>query len=138
MIQKAREKKIYDELIVEDFSKILSQRIRVFDLFICVDVFIYFGDLSEIFKLLRNRSRSLAILAFSTEHSDKRSFALSRFGRFSHSKDYIHSLINEYGFELVSFKTENLRKEGKKWVKGDFYLARRTNNNSYNDSAMVA
>jgi len=138
MIEKARKKKIYDELIVEDFSKVLGQRIRVFDLFICIDVFIYFGDLSEIFKLLRNRSRSLSVLAFSTEHSDKRSFTLSRFGRFSHSKNYIHSLINEYGFELVSFRTENLRKEGKKWVKGDFYLARRTKNNFCIDSAMVA
>ena len=66
----------------------------------------------------------MSVLVFSKEHSYVEDFSLSRFGRFSHSKNYIQSLIKQYGFELIAFKTANLRTDGKKWVKGGLHLAR--------------
>ena len=138
MIERAKEKRIYDELVVEDFSKVLWQSKRIYDLFICADIFIYFGDLAEIFQSLQNRSREKSLLIFSTEHFHGEGFSLSRFGRFAHSRNYIQSLIDLYGFELISFKTGNLRNEGTKWVEGGFYLARRIHDEAFGENKMVA
>ena len=125
MIQKAEEKKIYDDFFIQDMSSFLYETTNSFDFFICADVFIYFGDLSSLFELIKNRSQKSATLAFWTEHSKTEDFYLSKVGRFCHSKKYILSLLKQNGFKLISFETNKLRKEGKNWIDGDFYIAQR-------------
>ena len=125
MIQKAKEKKIYDDFFIQDISSFLNETTNCFDFFICADVFIYFGDLSSLFKLIKNRSQKSSTLAFWTENSKTDDFYLSKVGRFCHSKKYILSLLKQSGFKLISFETNKLRKEGKNWIDGDFYIAQR-------------
>ena len=125
MIQKAEERKVYDSFFIQDISSYLYETANRFDFFICADVFIYFGDLSSLFKLIKNRSQKSSTLAFWTEHSKTDDFYLSKVGRFCHSRKYILSLLKQSGFKLISFETNKLRKEGKNWVEGDFYIAQR-------------
>ena len=57
--------------------------------FIAADVFVYIGDLSEIFSTIRSRSEVNALFAFCTEENVLEYVYLERTGRYSHSLKYI-------------------------------------------------
>ena len=54
MLDQAKKKNIYNELIKEDIVTYLSNNYFDFDYFVSLDVFIYIGDLSNIFKLIKS------------------------------------------------------------------------------------
>ena len=100
----------------------MSIEVLNFDYFILADVFIYIGDLYEIFQLIKTRNKSKGKLLFSTEHTDKNNFFLEKSGRYSHSKKYIETLCNEFCYNLSYFETTNLRKSNDGFIIGGLYL----------------
>ena len=122
MLEKASTKKIYDKLEHKDIVEYLSTQDLEFNYFISTDVFIYVGELSQIFKLIKFRNRLKGKFIFSTEHTDKDGFFLEQTGRYSHSKKYIETLCNEFGYKLSHFETINLRKEKDRFIIGGLYL----------------
>ena len=86
------------------------------------DVFIYLGDLSETFQLIKAGKKRPGKLAFSTEHLETGSFKLERSGRYAHSKHYIISLCSQFGFELSHFSTIKLRKDKAAFLTGGLYI----------------
>jgi predicted TPR repeat methyltransferase len=122
MLEKASTKNIYDKLEHKDIVEYLSTQDLNFNYFISTDVFIYVGELSQIFKLIKFRNRLKGKFIFSTEHTDKDGFFLEQTGRYSHSKKYIENLCNEFGYKLSHFETTNLRKEKDKFIIGGLYL----------------
>ena len=122
MLEKARNKNIYDKLMHRDILDYLSTEDLNFDYFISSDVFIYVGDLSDVFRLIKSRNRSGGKLVFSTEHTDKEGFFLEKSGRYSHSKTYIESLCERFNYTLSHFETGNLRKEKGVFITGGWYL----------------
>jgi predicted TPR repeat methyltransferase len=93
-----------------------------FDYFISLDVFVYIGDLSDVFRLIKSRNKTGGKLAFSTEDYDGDGFFLRQSGRYSHSKKYIESLCKTFGYELRHFETQVLRKEKGGYLTGGLYL----------------
>ena len=122
MLEKASAKNIYNKLQHKDIVEYLSTENLDFNYFISADVFVYVGELSEIFKLIKSRNKSKGKFAFSTEHTDKDGFFLEQTGRYSHSKKYIETLCDEFGYKLSHFETTNLRKEKDKFIIGGLYL----------------
>ena len=122
MLKKASDKNIYDKLEHKDILEYLSTEDLDFNYFISCDVLIYIGELSKIFRLIKSRNKSKGKFAFSTEHTDRDGFFLEKSGRYSHSKKYIESLCNEFGYKLSHFETTNLRKEKDKFIIGGLYL----------------
>jgi len=122
MLEKASAKNIYDKLQHEDIVEYLSTKNLDFNYFISCDVFVYVGELSEIFKLIKSRNKSKGKFVFSTEHTDRDGFFLEKSGKYSHSKKYIESLCNEFGYKLSHFETANLRKEKDKFIIGGLYF----------------
>ena len=122
MLEKASAKNIYDKLQHKDIVEYLSTENLDFNYFISTDVFIYVGELSKIFRLIKSRNKSKGKFVFSTEHTDRDGFFLEKSGRYSHSKKYIESLCNEFGYKLSHFETTNLRKEKDKFIIGGLYL----------------
>lgn len=118
MLEKAKEKNIYNKLTHGDIADYLLKEDLDFDYFISTDTFVYIGDLSDIFRLIKSRNRSGGKLVFSTEHRDKEMFILERTGRYSHSKKYIESLCEKFDYKLSYFEKSDLRKE-----KGEFLTA---------------
>jgi len=82
MLDKAKEKNVYDKLIKKDIVAYLSNESLNFDYFISTDVFIYIGDLSEVFRLIKSRNKTGGKLAFSTENYDGDGFFLEQSGRY--------------------------------------------------------
>ena len=122
MLDQAKEKNIYDELVHSDILEYLSNKELNFDCFISTDVFIYVGDLSEVFNLIKSRNKKPAKLAFSTEHTDKDGFHIEMSGRYSHSKSYIENLCEQFGYKIIHFSTTNLRKEKESHIVGGIYI----------------
>ncbi len=105
-----------------DITEFLKQTKLKFDCFISTDVFIYVGELSEIFYLLKSCKKKSGKLAFSTEHKEGKGFYLEKSGRYSHSKHYIEKLCEEFGFSLSYFKKTNLRNQDNIPILGGVYI----------------
>ena len=122
MLRQARAKDVYDKLIHGDIAEHLAQADLDFDYFISTDVFIYIGELSDIFRLIKSKNRRRAKLVFSTEHAEGKDFYLEKSGRYSHSKSYIEGLCNKYGYHLSHFEKTKLRKDKGEFLTGGLYL----------------
>ena len=122
MLKKASAKNTYDKLEHKDILEYLSTKDLNFNYFISSDVFIYVGELSEVFRLIKSRNKLKGKFIFSTEHTNKDGFFLEKSGRYSHSKKYIESLCDKFDYKLSHFETTNLRKEKDKFIMGGLYL----------------
>ena len=122
MLDEAKKKNIYDELTMQDILGYLASADLNFDYFIATDVFVYIGDLSDVFHLIKSRNRNSGKLVFSTEHYDGEEFSLQQSGRYSHSRIYIESLCQKFGYKLRHFETQPLRKQKKQYINGGLYL----------------
>ena len=67
MVAKTRELDVYDRLIEGDVVDILSSSKEKYDLFIALDVFIYIGELTKMFKTVRQCCNKNALFIFSIE-----------------------------------------------------------------------
>jgi predicted TPR repeat methyltransferase len=122
MLNEAKKKNIYNKLTKEDILAYLSNESLNFDYFVSTDVFIYIGDLSDIFRLIKSRNKTGGKLAFSTEDYDGDDFFLEKSGRYSHSKNYIDDLCEKFGYKLRHFETQALRKDKNEYISGGLYL----------------
>ena len=123
MLDIAKKKKIYDELLTGDICNILERSTKKYNLFIIADVFIYIGELQDVFSKIKNRSEEGAIVVFSTEHLEAEDYRLVK-QRYRHSKNYIEKILKQNNFNLIDFKTEKLRKDNNNYINGGIYLAK--------------
>jgi len=122
MLEKAKGKSVYNNLVKQDIVDYLSNTNLNFDYFVSTDVFIYIGDLSDVFRLIKSRNETGGKLVFSTEDYDGDGFFLEQSGRYSHSKKYIEGLCEKFDYELSHFETQTLRKEKGEYITGGLYL----------------
>ena len=122
MLEQAKKKNVYDNLIHRDITEYLATENLDFDYFISADVFVYLGDLSTVFQLIKSRNKAGGKLVFSTENTDKDGFSLEQSGRYSHSKQYIEGLCEKFDYQLCHFENLNLRKEKNLYISGGLYL----------------
>ena len=122
MLEKASKLNIYCELVHSDVLDFLATIETKFDLFTAADVFIYLGDLTDVFQKMLNRSNVGAKVLFTTEHFGGETYRLNATGRFSHSPKYIEKLCSDIEARIVSFETSHLRNDAGKSVRGGFYL----------------
>jgi predicted TPR repeat methyltransferase len=126
MVNKAKKRNIYDELMVGDVLAPVSAPGATFDLIIAVDVFIYIGDLSRVFAAAKTALRPGGLFAFSTEaeDNDNGAFVLRTSGRYAHTERYIRYLAGEAGLTEISVNRVVLRKEAGKAIEGNIFVLR--------------
>jgi predicted TPR repeat methyltransferase len=127
MVTKARERQVYDELLVDDLIPPLLTNPQGFDLVLAADVFVYIGDLGPVFKATAASLRPSGLFMFSTEKDESgRDFVLRNSGRYAHSMNYVTNLATGLDFEVVSTEDVMLRKEGGKDIQGNVYVLRQS------------
>lgn len=124
MIARARERKIYDALHVEDLLVTLARE-RDIDLVVAADVFIYVGALEATFAACATALRPRGLLAFSVEGSESDDVVLASTLRYAHSDAYVRRLAQEHGFRVVVAQSATLRVEDTRPVFGSLYLLQR-------------
>lgn len=130
MVEKAKERGIYDRLIVGDLvetSPIASER---FDLVTACDVFCYLGDLAPIFAKVSSLLKPTGLFAFTVEAIDEGDYTLRQTRRYAHSPAYIRNLAGRARYDVISLERTALRTENKKDVEGLVALLRPRNHNA--------
>ena len=122
MLRLAEQKNVYDKLSHSDILEYLLSMPLNFDYYIAADVFIYVGELTEIFRLIRSKNKIPGKLVFSTEHTEKDSYRILKTGRYAHSKSYIEGLCKKFDYNISHFSINNLRKEKDYFLKGGIYI----------------
>lgn len=122
MIEKARERQVYDELLVGELQEALNPEKSALDMAIAADVLVYIGDLHPVFAACHSALRDGGLFAFSVESFEGEGFILRQSGRFAHSARYIETLTEKHGFSIVLGEESVLRTEKHKPIAGHLYV----------------
>lgn len=126
MLKEAKTKSLYDTLINQDITEFLQDKVELYDLILAGDVFVYIGDLQNIFALIKRALRAQGIFIFNTEISEIKAFTMNQSGRFSHHADYIKELITQNEFDLLSAERQVTRIQNNTEAFGFLYVLRKS------------
>lgn len=126
MVSRARERDLYDRLVVGDLvSHLVKAREagETFDLIISADTLVYFGALEPVFGAVNRVATPGALFAFSVEaleayEAETTGYKITPSGRFAHSSSYIQELSKEYRWHLLSLERHVIRKNAGQDVVG--------------------
>jgi predicted TPR repeat methyltransferase len=125
MIAMARQKAVYDTLVVSDVTDLLRESHASCDAVIAADVFVYIGNLEEVFSASRKALVAGGCFIFSTESEEGRGeYLLRESGRYAHTNAYIHRLAADHGFDMLHSESLVLRKEGGSLITGTLFVLR--------------
>jgi len=108
MVDKARQRAIYDELVVGDVVTALQAAPRAWDLLLAADVFVYLGDLAPLFAAARQALCPGGRMLFSVEQGGH-GFVLREAGRYAHAASYVRAVAAEHGFDVLAEESAVLR-----------------------------
>jgi predicted TPR repeat methyltransferase len=124
MLDRARQRGIYDALVEDEIGSYLKQCEDKFDLVLAGDSLIYFGELSSVLGSIRTVMRPNGLIIFSLEMvSDELTYFLSCSGRYQHSRAYVEATLRESGYMVVSAESPVLRNENGLPVNGVIVVA---------------
>jgi predicted TPR repeat methyltransferase len=118
MLEKARRRELYDQLVLGDVMAALQGRLEAADLALAADVLPYFGDLGALFAAVRGAMKAGGLFAFSVEAGAGQDYVLQATRRYAHSESYVRGLAKGQGFEVRSITPATLREEAGKAVAG--------------------
>jgi predicted TPR repeat methyltransferase len=128
MVALARERGVYDTLIVEELTAFLRQHAQTSDLIVSADTLVYFGDLAEVILAAATALRPRGALIFTVERAEPQDapsgYCLNPHGRYSHTRDYLLQILGEAGLGDPAIQEVTLRKEAEAWVAGWLVSAR--------------
>ena len=122
MIDKARARNVYDELVVDEAVRFLNACPRAYDLALATDVLCYFGDLAAVLPAARRVLRPGGLLVATFEIESGQPFALGPSGRYAHSDSYVRERAAAAGFVVLSATDAILRTENQQPVREICYV----------------
>jgi len=124
MLQKSKEKNIYEELHCMQMEQYLLTCNKKFDLVYASDSLIYTGDLSHLFSLVQAVLLPKSYFLFSVEAKEENniSYRLNETGRFSHELSYLGDLAKKAAWEWLARDSVVLRTQHDESVQGFLVL----------------
>jgi predicted TPR repeat methyltransferase len=128
MIELARRRAVYDDLVVEELTAFLRRHERSFDVIVSADTLVYFGALEEVTLAAARSLRPGGALVFTVERVAAAEapvgYRLNPHGRYSHTREYLLRVLDEVGLLERRLTEAELRKESGRWVAGWLVSAR--------------
>lgn len=122
MLDKARQRDVYDELIEAELTTFFSQHSQAYDAIISADTLCYFGQLEAVSQAASGALRRGGQLVFTVEHladaSGTPGFRLGISGRYAHSDEYVRNVLVAAGFNPPAMSRARLRMEAGRGVMG--------------------
>lgn len=127
MLLKAKEKNIYNKLLKKDiYEFLLKYNEAKFDVVLSSDVFVYIGDLKNIFSEIYRLLEVEGLFVFSVEASlsdtgeliESQDYILNLTARYSHSKKYLERISLESSFKILDINLTQIRLENDNPVLG--------------------
>ena len=100
MLDHARRKEVYTELVQSELTEYLAAQRQAFDIVVAADTLVYFGDLRPFLAAAVGALRASGLLVFTVEDSMSRidaGFRLELHGRYSHSDEYVCRALEDVG-----------------------------------------
>ena len=114
MVERARARGCYDELVISELTSFLGKQPRAFDAVVCADTLVYFGALEQAFAASHESLREGGWLIFTLEALDPGAaggFRLEVHGRYAHSENYVRDALAGAGFRVHALARDTFRKE---------------------------
>ena len=89
------------------------------------DVFIYLGELGEVFDAAARALVPGGAFAFSVEGLAEGTYQLQPTGRYAHAAPYLRRLAADTGFRIAHEEPVRIRKQGRGYAEGEVLLLRR-------------
>jgi predicted TPR repeat methyltransferase len=118
MIEAARARGIYDDLILDDLETALAGPGRSYDLILSADTMIYLGDLAPTFSGVANRLQPGGFYIFAVEAKTGEGWEQTPANRFRHSGAYLREEGARAGLACVEMMQSVLRLEADEPVQG--------------------
>jgi predicted TPR repeat methyltransferase len=125
MLERARERGVYDGLEVGELVEVLAGRPDSYDLIIAADVLIYFGDLTPVLTAVRKALRREGRFALTVEAAAEPAYALCGTGRYTHALDYLRRSAAAAGLEEAGAEEAVLRLQSSEPVPAYVVVLRR-------------
>jgi predicted TPR repeat methyltransferase len=112
MIAKARDRGIYDRLVVGDAAAMLGREPPgSADLIVAADALVYIGDLAPQFAAVVTALTADGLFAFSVETCEGDGSKLEPTMRFAHSRSYVETKAREVGLQPLLVRSASTRRE---------------------------
>jgi predicted TPR repeat methyltransferase len=118
MIDAARARGIYGELILGDLETVLPAPGPRYDLILAADTMIYIGDLAPTFRGVASRLEPGGFYLFAVESKGGDGWEQTPMRRFRHSESYLRRVAAEAGLAFAEIMECQLRKEASDPVPG--------------------
>ena len=130
MLQKARQRNVYDQLTAAELTAFISTNPEAYDLIVSADTLTYFGQLEPVLTAVRSSLGPGGRFVFTLEQmetlpDDNAGYRLNRHGRYAHSPDYVEGCLSKCGLRLVRSKSIDLREQAGHAVGGLLVTAAR-------------
>ncbi|MGQ0697762.1 MAG: tetratricopeptide repeat protein [Panacagrimonas sp.] len=127
MLDRARPRAVYDELVEAELTAFLRRRVQRYDVVASADTLCYFGALEEVFAAAHLALHPDGWLLFSVEHDSTQDagFRLQFHGRYAHRRDYVENGLSAAGFARIVVTEDTLRMDAGKPVPGLIVAAQR-------------
>jgi predicted TPR repeat methyltransferase len=129
MVEKARQRGVYDYLEVADLGEGIARTPAAWDLVVAADVLVYVGDLAPAMRAAALGLRPGGLFCASVEQGVEKGggdgFALGPARRYTHSPAYIRRTAAEAGLDLIVLEEAIPRWEKGQPVSGLVFAARR-------------
>jgi predicted TPR repeat methyltransferase len=130
MLDNAEKTGFYTQLICEDIQTFFNQTNQlyssaksIFDAIIAAEVFEYFGDLSDLFSVIKSHLKPNGLFIFSIELSEKnKDFTLQETARFAHRADYIHRLAEKNHLTILQEISLSARLQNDKPLNSSLFI----------------
>jgi predicted TPR repeat methyltransferase len=113
MLDLAKVRGGYDELVCLEITAFLEKRQTAFGLILCADTLPYFGDVGPLFAALAGALQPGGVFLATAELLDgsESPFQLRKAGRYAHDPKYLQRALNDAGLTILKAEKADLRKE---------------------------
>ena len=127
MLERARERGLYDGLEETELGAFLSAHPGAFDLIVAADVLCYFGALETVLEGAAASLRPGGRLAFTVERLDTEDvpYRVNPHGRYAHAEGHVRASLDGAGLTVIRFDRDILRFESGEPVEGLVVVAAR-------------
>jgi predicted TPR repeat methyltransferase len=130
MLEKARVRRVYDELVAAELGGYLRAEAEAFDVVLSADTLVYFGALEEVLAAAAGSLRPGGLLAFTVERwtdgGAAATFTMGPHGRYIHTEAYVAAALSGAGLLRREIAPAVLRSELGTDVQGMVVVAQRT------------
>ena len=117
MIEKAKERGIYDHLAVADLERALAEPGAAYDLILAADTLVYLGDLAAVFRAVAARLAPDGFFLFTVEQAAA-GFELGPKRRWRHGESYLRESAHTAGLAVAGLLEAAPRREAGQSVAG--------------------